>query len=84
MSLTAGERARMAISTSWSMANTGSCIKVRCGPVMWARSRARATCSAAPRGQTVASGRPATKKCPGRWSRRMTESVVEAMSTSWA
>jgi len=25
------ERARMAISTSWSMANTGSCVKVRCG-----------------------------------------------------
>jgi len=33
VSFTAGDRARMAISTSRSMAKTGSCIKVRCGPV---------------------------------------------------
>ncbi len=29
VSLTAGERARMAISTNWSMANTGSWVRVR-------------------------------------------------------
>ncbi len=33
VSLTAAERARIAISTSWSIAKTGSCISVRCGPV---------------------------------------------------
>ena len=65
MSFTAGDRARMAISTSWSMAKTGSCMSVRCGPVTWALARANLTCSAAPRGHTVARGRPATTKWPG-------------------
>ena len=84
VSLTAGDRALMAISTSWSMAKTGSCISVRCGPVTCALDRASLTCSAAPRGQTVARGRPATTKCPGRWLRRMTASNRDAMATSCA
>ena len=61
VSLTAAERARMAISTSWSMANTGSCTNVRCGPVTWALERARATSGAAPRGQTIANARPVAR-----------------------
>ena len=64
-SLTAAERARIAISTSWSIAKTGSCMSVRWGPVTWARASAIATWSAASGGQIEASGRPATMKCPG-------------------
>ena len=41
VSLTAGESARMAISTSWSMAKTGSCMSVRWGPVTCALASAR-------------------------------------------
>jgi len=37
----------MAISTSWSMAKTGSCMSVRCGPVTCALASAWATCWAA-------------------------------------
>ena len=84
VSFTAGDSARMAISTSWSMANTGSCMSVRWGPVTWASDSARATCAAAPRGHTLASGRPATTKWPGRWLSRMTASRRAAISTSWA
>ena len=84
VSLTAADSARMAISTSWSMAKTGSCTRVRCGPVTCAFDRASATSGAAPRGQTMASGRPVARKWPGRCSRRMKESVRVAMAISWA
>ena len=61
VSLTAAESARMAISTNWSMAKTGSCTSVRCGPVTWALDRASATSCAAPRGHTMARARPSAR-----------------------
>ena len=50
VSLTAGDRARMAISTSWSMAKTGSCIRVRWGPVTWALDKRQRHLGRRPRG----------------------------------
>ena len=82
VSFTAAESARMAISTSWSMAKTGSCTSVRWGPVTCAFDRAMATSGAAPRGQTMASGRPVARKWPGRCSSRITESVRVAIPIS--
>ena len=64
VSLTAAESARMAISTSWSMANTGSCTSVRWGPVTCALANACATSGPAPRGHTMASGRPVDEEVP--------------------
>ena len=84
VSFTAEDSARMAISTSWSMANTGSCTSVRCGPVTCALASAWATSGAAPGGHTVASARPVARKCPGRCSSRITESVRVAMPINWA
>ena len=65
VSLTAGESARIAISTSWSMAKARSCASVRFGPVTWARWSARVTAGAAAGGQTTAIGWPSTTKWPG-------------------
>src|SRR5690349_18840216 len=56
VSLTAGERARMAISTSWSMPNETSWVRVRYGPVMWERPSTSPTWAAAAGGHTVATG----------------------------
>ena len=58
VSLTAADKARMPISTIWSMAKTGSCTSVRCGPVTWAFERARDTSFAALGGYTLARARP--------------------------
>ena len=66
VSLTAGERARMAISTSWSMPNEMSWVSVRLDPVMCARPSASLTRAAASGGHTMANGCPWTRKCPGR------------------
>src|SRR5258708_10345454 len=73
VSLTAGDRARIAISTSWSTAKTGSWLRVRWLPVTCARSRALVTAGAAEAGRTWASGRPATTKWPGRESSSITD-----------
>ena len=62
----AEDRARIAISTSWSMPNETSWASVRNGPVRWARVSSRATPGAALAGHTVASGLPWARKCPGR------------------
>ena len=45
---------------NWSMAKTGSWVRVRWGPVTWALSSALSTCCAAPTGQTVARRRSPT------------------------
>ncbi len=65
------------------MAKTGSWLNVRCGPVRCDRVSASPTWAIAPPGQTVASGRPATTKCPGRCDSRITASRREAIRTSW-
>ena len=82
VSLTAGDSARMAISTSWSTANERSCVSVLCGPVACAPPSARATPGVAAAGHTFASGWPSTTKCPGRCSRRITALPAAEMSIS--
>lgn len=62
VSLTAGESARIAISTSWSTAKEMSCESVRYGPATCARLRLFPMCVAASDGHTVASGCPSTTK----------------------
>ena len=62
VSLTAGDSARMAISTSWSTAKATSWLRVRLGPTACALRSPRSTVAAAPAGQTVASGWPRTTK----------------------
>ena len=57
VSFTAADRARMAISTIWSIAKTGSWTSVRCGPVTWALESARDTSGAALGGYTRARAR---------------------------
>ena len=81
VSLTAAESARMAISTSWSMPNDTSWLRVRCGPVTCARPSAWRTSGAASGGQTVANRCPRTMKCPGRCSRLITASASAASRT---
>ena len=54
VSLTAGDSARIAISTSWSTPKETSWARVRYGPVTCARDSSRATRPAASVGHTVA------------------------------
>ncbi len=54
VSLTAGDNARMPISTSWSTPNETSWARVRYGPVTCALASSLATSAAAASGQTVA------------------------------
>ena len=62
VSLTAADRARIAISTSWSKPNDTSWVSVRCGPMMCARLMACRTSGAASGGQTVPNRCPRTMK----------------------
>jgi len=80
-SLTAGDRARIAISTSWSKPNDASWVSVRCGPMMCAPPSACRTSAAASGGQTVANRCPRTMKWPGRCSRLITASALLASRT---
>jgi hypothetical protein len=66
VSFTAGDRARIAISTSWSMPNETSWVRVRYGPITWARPSVLLTTPAASGGQTRAIGCPWAMKWPGR------------------
>ena len=81
VSFTAGESALMAISTSWSIANTGSWIRVRCGPVRWLLPIATPTWVAAFDGQTRARGHP-NDEVPGTMRQPDHASSGSAMSTS--
>ncbi len=62
VSFTAGDSARMAISTIWSIANWRSWASVRPGPTTWARRNSRSIVGAASAGHTIAKGRPFTRK----------------------
>ena len=82
VSLTAGESARMAISTSWSMPKAMSWLSVRSGPVMCTPARRRPILSATSGGHTVAIACPRVRKCPGRCCSRITASYSAAIRTS--
>ena len=84
VSFTAGESARMAISTSWSVPKAMSWLSVRSGPVMCTSSSRRPILSAASGGHTVAIGCPRVRKCPGRSCSRITASYSAAIRTSVA
>ena len=82
VSFTAGDRARIAISTSWSMPKAMSWVSVRSGPVMCTRSSRCLIVSATSGGHTVAIGCPRVRKCPGRSCSRITASYSAAIATS--
>ena len=82
-SLTPGESARAAISTSWFTANSISWAGVRWFPNTNAEFT-RATSGSVTRspGQTIAIGLPRTTYCPGRRSSRTSASTSAPNATS--
>ena len=79
VSFTAGDSARMAISTSWSIANV-EILGQRPVRARWRAARVERSADrrpAAAAGQTHRrAGGPATTKWPGRWSSRITASAA--------